>query len=94
MYGLNMYYTIKTLLSKGKSELAIDRELSLHRDTVRNIKTKLESGKTGPEIQERTKKLSVYHDEIREFYEEKGLTAQPIYDKLVLEIDGEYHNIS
>ena len=37
MYGVDMYYTVKTLLSKGKSQRKIATELGISRNTVSDI---------------------------------------------------------
>lgn len=79
-----MYYTVKTLLSQGKSIREISRELGMCRRTISKIKTALENGHDHPVGQTRTKSLDAYKDLINEYYEE-GLTAILIHRRLVQE---------
>ncbi len=58
MYQVGMYYTIKTLLSQGKSLRQISKELGVCRKTVSRIKTALDSGQVGPALQTRAKVLN------------------------------------
>ena len=44
MYRIDMWYTIKTLLAKGKSQRAIVRELNISRSTVLKVQKQLEQG--------------------------------------------------
>ena len=39
-----MYYTVKTLLEKGKSISAVARELGIDRKTVKRIRDKVKDG--------------------------------------------------
>ena len=81
MYRVDMYYTVKTLLERGKSEREISRELKIHRNTVRKIKESVESGNLDPPPIIKPRKLDVYHDEIKE---RSGYqSAQLIYEWLV-----------
>ncbi|MCP4050893.1 MAG: hypothetical protein GY730_09340, partial [bacterium] len=49
MKGIEMYYTIKTLLERGKSIRSIANDLKIDRKTVRKIKIKIETN--GGEIE-------------------------------------------
>jgi transposase len=73
MYQVAMYYTIKTLLSQGKSIRDIAKDLKMCRKTVARIKTALDNGKDHPEEQVRTKTLDGYKDIINEYFDD-GLT--------------------
>jgi len=74
MYQVAMYYTVKRLLSQGKSIIEISRELGMCRRTISKIKTALDNGQDHPLAQTRTKSLDEYKDLISEYYDE-GLTA-------------------
>jgi transposase len=82
MFGIDMYYTVKTLLEKEKSISAISRELSISRKTVRKIRDKINSGDLKPPDQKRTKKLDAYQN-LLDGYLEKGLSAKLIHQKFV-----------
>lgn len=84
MYQVGMYYTIKTLLSQGKSLRQISRELGVCRKTVCRIKTALENGQEGPALQIRTKVLDDHQQQIAAYYED-GLTAHLIHRRLTQE---------
>lgn len=84
MYQVGMYYTIKTLLSQGKSLRQISRELGVCRKTVYRIKTALDNGQEGPVLQVRTKVLDDHQQQIAEYYED-GLTAHLIHRRLTQE---------
>jgi len=62
IYGVEMYFTIKTLLSRGKSLQSISQELEMHRNTAKKIKEMIESGQPGPPTQKRIKKLFLYRE--------------------------------
>ena len=81
MYGVDMYYTVKTLLERGKSQREISRELKIHRDTVRKIKESIESGHVEPPPITKPRKLDAYHDEIRDRIHYQS--AQLVYEWLV-----------
>ena len=49
MYGLDMYTTIKTLLSQGKSKRSIAKLLGINPRTVCKIARRIEAGKQGPD---------------------------------------------
>ena len=55
MYGVDMYYTVKTLLSKGISQRKIARDLGISRNTVAKIAEKIASGQSWPPLQTRNK---------------------------------------
>jgi transcriptional regulator with XRE-family HTH domain len=61
-----MYYTVKTLLSKGISQRKIAKDLGISRNTVAKIAEKIAAGQSWPTLQTRNKKLSDYHDQIKE----------------------------
>lgn len=48
MYQVAMYYTVKTLLSQGKSIREIARELEMCQRTISKTKTALENGQDLP----------------------------------------------
>jgi len=81
MYRVDMYITIETLLSQGKSEREIARTLGIHRKTVHKIKQTLESDQKGPPGQVRSKKLSSYEAQIREWVS-IGLMGKLIHERL------------
>ena len=64
MYGVEMYYTIKTLLEQGKSQREISRQLGIHRKTVRKIKLSIEAERLHPVVALRPKRLDSYRDQI------------------------------
>ena len=66
MYGVDMYNTVKTLLLKGKSQGKIVAELGISRNTVSDIAKSIAAVKSWPTPQNRPKKLSEYHNQIRE----------------------------
>lgn len=82
MYGLDMYQTIKTLLSQGHSQRKISRELGLHRKTVKEIAERIDRGE-GPGQYTRKLKLSDFEDQLREW--EPHLTGVLIHERLVNE---------
>lgn len=81
MYSVDMFYTIKTLLAKGKSQRSIAKELGISRKTVKRIKSQISAGLSGPVIQDKEKKLSAYHEEILSQLT-KGKTAVLIHEHL------------
>lgn len=84
MYQVGMYYTIKTLLSQGKSLRQISRELGVCRKTVVRIKTALDNGQDRPALQTRAKVLDDHQEQIAKYYED-GLTAHLIHRRLTQE---------
>lgn len=62
LYGVEIYFTIKTLLSRGKSPKSISQELEIHRNTAKKIKEKIETGPPVPPIQKRIKKRFIYRE--------------------------------
>ena len=83
MKGIEMYYTIETLLEIKKSISGIARELGIDRKTVRKIKKKLEANKGEIEVPtiERKSYCSPYKEQIKEWLE-KGLSARLIHERL------------
>ena len=77
-----MYYTVKTLLSKGISQGQIAKQLGISRNTVAKITQKIASGQSWPQLQTRDKKLSDFHDQIRELVE-NNKSVILIHDRLV-----------
>jgi len=64
MYRVDMYYTIKTLFSKGYSKRKISKELGIHRNTVTKILSEVSSGEVGPKPFSRNKLLDNYKEQI------------------------------
>jgi transposase len=81
MYGVDMFYTIKTLLEAGTSKREIARQLGIHRKTVTRIKRQLEEGRSEPAPICRPKKLDPYRDQIKGKLEE-GYSAELIHQWL------------
>lgn len=81
MYQVAMYHTVKTLLSQGRSQREIARELSLCRKTVGRIKKALAEGLDRPAAQVRSKRLDAYAELIARYHEE-GLSALLIHQRL------------
>jgi transposase len=81
MYGVDMYYTVKTLLSKGISQRQIAKSLGISRNTVAKIVIKIAAGQSWPPLQTRNKRLSDFHDQIRELAE-NNKSAVLIHDRL------------
>ena len=61
MYGVDMYYTVKTLFSKGISRRKIAKDLGISRNTVAKIEKMVASGQSWPSQQTRQKILSVIY---------------------------------
>ncbi len=81
MYGINMYYTVKTLLDKGKSLREISRILGISRKTVTKLRDKTKTDPIEIPKQNRSKKLDGFEDIILEFLK-KGFTAKIIHNIL------------
>lgn len=81
MYGVDMHYTIKTLLSQGRSERSISKELGISRKVVQRVKRELASGISGQGYH-RAKQLDEYSDQIAQWLC-SDLTAVLIHRKLV-----------
>jgi transposase len=81
MYGIEMKFTVKTLLGRGYSQRAISRKLGISRKIVKNYFDEINS--TGIQIPkiERDKKLDVYFDNIKVWYQQE-LTGVLIQEKL------------
>jgi len=88
MYQVEMFYTIKTLLSQGKSLRSIARQLGVSRDVVTRVRDELASGLTTPKGYERSKLLDE-HEPLVAQLQGKGLTAELIHQQLV-----EQHGLS
>lgn len=84
MYGIDMWYTVRTLLERGKSLRAISRELGISRKTVTKIRDEIQKGKIKPPEITKTVILEDYHDYILELHEKK-LTSVLIHRKLCRE---------
>jgi transposase len=84
MYRVDMYYTIKTLLSQNKSQRKIAKELGIHRSTVKRLSNHIKEGKLEPPLQQRSKKLLPYHDIIKEYFDDE-LSGKLIHQKLLQE---------
>ena len=48
MLGVEIHYTVKTLLGQGKNISQIARQLSIDRKTVRKIRDKVKEGEVKP----------------------------------------------
>ena len=81
MYGINMYYTVKTLLDKGKSLREISRILGINRQTVTKIRDQTKKGSVEIPKQNRSKKLDGFESVISDFIE-KGYTARIMHNIL------------
>lgn len=82
MYGIQMKFTVKTLLQKGHSQRSIAKELSISRKTIRRYKEEIDNDCIlTPKIQ-RGKKLDLYFNEIKEWYSQ-GLTGVLIRERLI-----------
>jgi hypothetical protein len=77
-----MFYTIKTLLSQGKSLRGIARQLGISRDVVTRIGDHLAGGSQTPREYHREKVLDEHALLIRELWD-KGLSAELIHQRLV-----------
>jgi transposase len=84
MYVIDMWYTVKTLLDRGKSLRAISRELGISRKTVTKIRNELQKGNIQPRVIEKTGILDDYSDYILELHQ-KQLTSVLIHRKLTRE---------
>jgi len=95
MYGVDMYYTVKTLLSKGISRRKIAKDLSISRNTVAKIEKMISSGQSWPPLQTRQKILSDFHDQVREFVE-NNKSAILIHDYLtrIHDLDVSYATVA
>lgn len=82
MYGIDMKYTVKTLLSKGLSQRAISKELGISRKTVKKYFEEFQNNNIvlTPQI-ERAKILDPFKHEIEQWLYE-GLTGVLIQEKL------------
>ena len=84
MYGIEMKFTVKTLLDKGYSQRSISRELGISRKTVKKYFDEISTtGVLMPKI-EKAKKLDKYYEQIRNWYQ-MGLTGILIKEKLLKE---------
>src|ERR1043165_6902341 len=85
MYGVDMHYTIKTLLKQGKSIRSIAAALGIHRNTVRRIADQLAASdgavKT-PTFGPRPSKLDSYGGQIERWIKEEGLSPGHIHQRL------------
>lgn len=81
MYGLDMWYTVKTLLERGKSLRGISRELGISRKTVTKIRDEIQKGIIKPPEINKGGILDDYSDYIWGLYE-KQLTSVLIHRKL------------
>lgn len=81
MYGIEMKFTVRTLLDRGFSQRAISRELGISRATVKRYSQEIKTtGILIPKI-EKSKKLDKYKDLIEEWLQQ-GLTGILIQEKL------------
>jgi transposase len=84
MYRIEMWYTVKTLLERGKSLRAVSRELGISRKTVTKIRDELQTGGIKPPEICKSGILDDYHDYILELFE-KQYTSVLIHRRLVQE---------
>ena len=94
MYKIDMWYTVKTLLERGKSLRAISQELGISRKTVTKIRNELQKGNIRiPEMQ-KPGILDDYYDYILGLHE-KRLTSVLIHRKLLRDkgIDVSYSTV-
>lgn len=84
MFGIEMKYTVKTLLGKGYSQRAISRELGISRKTVKKYFEEINTiGIQVPKI-EKDKKLDQFSQDIKQWLNQ-GLTGVLIQEKLLKE---------
>jgi len=82
MYGIDMKYTVKTLLIKGLSQRAISRELGISRKTVKKYFDEFQNNSViTPTKINRNKILDVVSDDIQTLLSQ-GLTGVLIQEKL------------
>ena len=81
MKGIDMYYTVKTLLDQGWSISGIARELGIDRKTVRKIRDRVKDGEVRVPRMQRRSRLDAYREEILSYLEE-GLSGVLIHGKL------------
>ena len=81
MKGIEMYYTIKTLLGCGKNISEISKDLGIDRKTVRKIRDRINKGEIIPPQIERASRLDLQKDLILK-YLSQGLTIVLIHQKL------------
>lgn len=84
MYKIDMWYTVKTLLDRGKSLRSISKELGISRKTVTKIRDEIQKGAVKPPEIKKDSILDTYHDYILELIE-KQLTSILIHRKLTQE---------
>jgi len=84
MYGIDMKYTVKTLLKKGYSQRAVSRELGISRKTVKSFFDEIQIGEVQVPKIKKTKKLDKHKEQIKEWYQ-MGLTGVLIQEKLLKE---------
>lgn len=77
-----MHYTVKTLLSQGKSQRYISQTLGINRRTVKRIADRLQQGQLEPSPIERPVKLADYSKVIQGWIEHEGLSASLIRQRL------------
>lgn len=84
MYGIDMWYTVKTLLERGKSLRGISSELGISRKTITKIRNEIQNGEIKPPEINRPGILDDYHDYILGLHE-KQLTSVLIHRRLCQE---------
>jgi len=84
MYGIEMKYTVKTLLDRGYSQRAIALQLSINRKTIRKYIKEFNTGDIITPKIHRNKKLEPYIEDIKEWLSQ-GLTGVIIRDKILTE---------
>jgi transposase len=81
MHGIEMKFTVKTLLEKGYSQRQISKELNISRRTVKNYFNEISSGSIKTPKIIKTKKLDNYKEDFEEWLS-LGLTGVLIREKL------------
>jgi len=81
MHGIEMKFTVKTLLEKGYSQRQISKELNISRRTVKDYFNEISSGSIKTPKIIKTKKLDNYKEDFEEWLS-LGLTGVLIREKL------------
>ena len=81
MYGVDMYITIKTLLSQGKSQREISRQLGIHRKTVRRMVERISAEDFPLRAELRGRQLDAQAEKLKD-YLKQGLSGVVIHRKL------------
>jgi len=87
MYGIDMKYTVKSLLIRGASQRSISKDLGISRKTVKKYFEEFQNNNTvtTPKVL-RTKKLNTYKNDIEDWLS-VGLSGVLIQERLMIEKD-------